>query len=35
MTGLNIANETAEKRSFILQQIVALRFTVGAAILAI
>ena len=35
MTGLNIANETAEKRSFIVQQIVALALTIGAAILAI
>ena len=35
MTGLNIANETAEKRSFIVQQIVALVLTIGAAILAI
>ena len=35
MTGLNIANETVEKRSFIVQQIVALALTVGATILAI
>lgn len=35
MTGLNIAKETAEKRSFIVQQIVALALTIGAAILAI
>ena len=35
MTGLNIANQTVEKRSFIVQQFVALALTVGAAILAI
>ena len=35
MSGLNIANETEEKRSFIVQQIVALALTIGAAILAI
>ncbi len=35
MTGLNIANEMPEKRSFIVQQIVALALTVGAALLAI
>ena len=35
MTGLNIANETVEKRSSIVQQFVALALTVGAAILAI
>jgi membrane protein len=35
MTGLNIANQTVEKRSFIVQQFVALALTVGAAILAV
>jgi len=35
MTGLNIANQTVEKRSFIVQQLVALALTVGAAILAV
>jgi membrane protein len=35
MTGLNIANQTVEKRSFIFQQFVALALTIGAAILAI
>jgi membrane protein len=35
MTGLNIANETTEKRNFVFQQVVALAMTVGAALLAI
>jgi membrane protein len=35
MTGLNIANQTVEKRSFIVQQFVALALTIGAAILAV
>ncbi len=35
MTGLNIASEAVEKRSFVFQQIVALAMTVGAAFLAI
>jgi len=35
MTGLNIASETVEKRSFVFQQFVALAMTVGAAFLAI
>jgi membrane protein len=35
MTGLNIANETTEKRSLIMQQVVALALTVGAILLAI
>jgi membrane protein len=35
MTGLNIANEATEKRSFILQQILALALTIGGAVLAI
>jgi membrane protein len=34
MTGLNIANETNEKRSFIVQQSVALGLTVGAVVFA-
>ena len=32
MTGLNIANEQEEKRSFIMQQIVALALTLGAIV---
>jgi membrane protein len=35
MTGLNIANEQDEKRSFIMQQVVALALTVGAVVFAI
>ena len=35
MTGLNIANETTEKRSFVVQQVLALALTIGAALLAI
>jgi membrane protein len=35
MTGLNIANETIEKRSFLLQQCVGLALTLGALIFAI
>jgi membrane protein len=35
MTGLNITNETIEKRSFLLQQLVGLALTVGALIFAI
>jgi membrane protein len=35
MTGLNIANETVEKRSLIMQHVVALALTVGAILLAI
>jgi membrane protein len=34
MTGLNIANEQDEKRSFILQQVVAIALTVGAVVFA-
>jgi membrane protein len=34
MTGLNIANETNEKRSFIVQQSVALGLTIGAVVFA-
>jgi membrane protein len=34
MTGLNIANETTEKRSFIVQQAVALALTLGAILFA-
>jgi membrane protein len=34
MTGLNIANEQEEKRSFILQQVVAIALTVGAVLFA-
>jgi membrane protein len=34
MTGLNIANETEEKRSFIMQQVVALALTLGAVVFA-
>jgi membrane protein len=35
MTGLNIANETTEKRSFLLQQFTALALTLGAILFAI
>jgi membrane protein len=35
MTGLNIANETAERRSFIFQQVIALVLTIGATCLAV
>jgi len=35
MTGLNIANEATEKRSFVFQQVIALALTIGAAALAI
>jgi membrane protein len=35
MTGLNIANETTEKRSFLVQQFVGLALTFGALIFAI
>jgi membrane protein len=35
ITGLNIANEAVEKRSFIVQQILAVALTIGAAFLAI
>jgi membrane protein len=34
MTGLNIASETNEKRSFVIQQSVALGLTVGAVVVA-
>jgi membrane protein len=34
MTGLNIANETTEKRGFVMQQSVALALTLGAILLA-
>ena len=34
MTGLNIANEQEEKRSFIVQQVVALALTLGAIVFA-
>jgi membrane protein len=34
MTGLNIANEQEEKRSFILQQVIAIALTVGAVLFA-
>ena len=34
MSGLNIANETTEKRGFIVQQLVALALTVGAILFA-
>ena len=34
MTGLNIANEQEEKRSFIMQQVVALALTLGAIVFA-
>jgi membrane protein len=34
MTGLNIANETAEKRNFLRQQFVALALTIGAVLFA-
>ena len=34
MSGLNIANETIEKRGFIMQQLVALALTVGAILFA-
>ena len=35
MPGLNIANETVEKRGVVLQQVIALALTVGAAVLTI
>jgi membrane protein len=35
MTGLNIANETTEKRGFMWQQVVALALTVGTVLFAI
>jgi len=35
MTGLNIANETMERRNFLLQQFVALALTLGAILFAI
>jgi membrane protein len=34
MTGLNIANETTEKRSFVVQQAIALALTLGAILFA-
>jgi membrane protein len=35
ITGLNIANEIPEKRTFVMQQLVALALTVGAVIFAV
>jgi len=35
ITGLNIANETTEKRSLIIQQLVALALTIGAVLFAV
>ena len=34
MTGLNIANETTEKRSFLVQQVTGMLLTVGAIVFA-
>jgi membrane protein len=35
MTGLNIANETTEKRSYVTQQVVALALTIGAGLFVV